>query len=160
MHPSTQRVIEAAQTLGLNIEVTVHDRSTRTAQEAADAVGCDVGQIVKSLCFTVNGQPVIALVSGRNQLDERKLAGYFAVGRKKVRRADAETVKRSTGYSIGGVAPMGHPVELPILIDEDLLHYGEVWAAAGTPFAVFPVDPNRLLAAIGGTPLNLKKERG
>jgi Cys-tRNA(Pro) deacylase len=156
-HPSTQRVIEAAQVLGLDIVIITHEQSTRTAQEAADAVGCDVGQIVKSLCFTVSEAPVMVLVSGANQLDEKKMAAYFEVGRKKVQRAAVETVKLSTGYTIGGVAPFGHAVTMPILIDEDLLQFEQVWAAAGTPFSVFAISPAQLVKAINGIPLNIKK---
>ena len=97
MHPSAQKVANTAQELGLAIEIKEFAKTTRTAQEAAEAIGCDLAQIVKSLCFTVNDAPIMALVSGSNQLDERKLAALCNVGRKKVKRATAEAVKTATG---------------------------------------------------------------
>ncbi|MDX1417043.1 MAG: YbaK/EbsC family protein [Candidatus Promineifilaceae bacterium] len=157
MHPANQKVSDAAQALGLSIEIVTFAETTRTAQEAADAIGCELDQIVKSLCFAVNGEPVMALVSGTNQLDERKLAILCGVGRKKVRRAPAEFVKDQTGFSIGGVPPFGHSQILPIYIDEDLLSFAEVWAAAGTPYSVFAIAPDRLEAASGGRVVVLKK---
>ena len=111
--PSTQRFAEAAEALGLSIDIVVFDYSTRTAEEAAAAIGCKVGQIVKSLIFTVAGEPVVALVSGSNQLDTRKLASLHSVGRKQVERADADTVRAATGYAIGGVPPFGHATAGP-----------------------------------------------
>jgi Cys-tRNA(Pro) deacylase len=158
MHPSAQKVVDAAQELGLSIEVIEFEQTTRTAAEAAAAIGCEVAQIVKSLCFSVNDRPVMALVSGANQLDERKLAGLCGVGRKKVKRADAEMVKAATGFSIGGVPPFGHPAPLPMYIDEDLTRFEIVWAAAGTHFAVFPLKAADLLRASGGVVADLKVE--
>ena len=157
LHPSAQKVAEAAKALGLTIEIVEFEQTTRSAQDAADTIGCSVGQIVKSLCFTVNGQPIMALVSGSNQLDERKLAQLQGVGRKKVKRANADAVKAATGFSIGGVPPFGHLTQLPIYVDEDLLLYGVVWAAGGTPFAVFAIAPDALVVACGGTAVDLKK---
>ena len=157
MHPSTQKVADAALELGLEIEIKEFAQTTRTAQEAADAIGCALGQIVKSLCFTVNGEPIMALVSGTNQLDERKLAALCAVGRKKVKRATAGAVKAATGFSIGGVPPFGHRTPMTIFVDEDLLQFEEVWAAAGTPFAVFAIAPGDLVDGCGGTAVSLKK---
>lgn len=132
MHPSAQKVADAAQALGLDIEIVEFAQTTRSAQEAADAIGCDVAQIVKSLCFVVNGRATICLVSGANQLDERKLAALAGVGRKQVSRAEAEMVKAATGFTIGGVPPFGHVTSLPVYIDEDLKRFEVVWAAAGT----------------------------
>ena len=157
MHPSAQKVADTARELGLNVEIVEFAQTTRTAQEAADAIGCDVAQIVKSLCFVVNGRPLITLVSGSNRLDERKLAALEGVGRKKVKRASADTVKAATGFSIGGVPPFGHASELSIYVDEDLLRFEVVWAAAGTPFAVFAVAPRELVEACDGTAVPLKK---
>ena len=157
MHPSAQKVEKAAQDLGLSIEIVEFAQTTRTAQEAAEAIGCEVAQIVKSLCFRVNDTAVIALVSGANQLDEKKLAGLCNVGRKKVKRADADFVKSQTGYSIGGVPPFGHSHPLSIFIDEDLMAFDVVWAAAGTPFAVFATPPTQLQTASQGTIADLKK---
>ena len=156
MHPSAQKVADAAQKLGLTIEIVEFDQTTRTAEEAAAAIGCEVAQIVKSLCFSVNNQPIMALVSGSNRLDERKLAGLCGVGRKKVKRARAEMVKEATGFSIGGVPPFGHLSPLPIYIDEDLTSFDIIWAAAGTPFAVFAVEPKVLVQASSGVVADLR----
>ena len=148
-HPTALRIQNVGRALGLDITVLEFNVSTRTAEEAAAAVGCSVGQIVKSLVFTVAGNPVICLVSGNNRLDERKLAAWAGVGRKQVQRADADTVRSATGYAIGGVAPFGYPQPLPMLCDEDLLGYDVVWAAAGTPNAVFEITPQALVCATG-----------
>ncbi|GJM41461.1 MAG: aminoacyl-tRNA deacylase [Ardenticatenaceae bacterium] len=158
MHPSSQKVADAAQELGLAIEIKTFEKTTRSAQEAADAIGCELAQIVKSLCFSVNGEPIMALVSGKNQLDERKLATLCGVGRKKVKRASADAVKAATGFSIGGVPPFGHLTPMTIFVDEDLQQFETVWAAAGTPFAVFAVSPGDLVDGCGGTAVNLKKD--
>lgn len=157
-HPSTQKVIDAAKGLDIDIEVVTHTEPTRTAQEAADAVGCAVDQIVKSLCFMVDGNGVMVLVAGHNRLDEKKLAAHFEVGRGKVKRASADQVKAATGYSIGGVNPFGLATEMPILVDEDLLRFDAVWTAAGTPNTVFEIATRALVIAIEGTVINIKKE--
>lgn len=154
--PAAQRVAAAATALGLSIDVVTFDHSTRTAGEAALAVGCAVGQIVKSLVFTVGGRPVITLVSGANQLDTRKLAALFGVGRKQVERADADTVRAATGYAIGGVPPFGHATATDVFIDRDLMQYAVVWAAAGTPYAVFAITPDELRQATGGREVDLR----
>jgi Cys-tRNA(Pro) deacylase len=156
MHPSAQKVADAALRLGLEIEIIEFDQTTRTAEDAAAAIGCQVGQIVKSLCFTVDDQPIMALLSGSNRLDERKLAGVMGVGRKRVRRAEADTVKAATGFTIGGVPPFGHTTALSVVLDEDLNQYDVVWAAAGTPFAVFAISPTDLLQASRGQAADLK----
>jgi Cys-tRNA(Pro) deacylase len=151
MHPSAKKVADAAQALGLDVEIVEFEQTTRTAQDAADAIGCQVAQIVKSLLFVVDGEPVMALVSGPNRLDERKLAALRGVGRKRVKRADADTAKAATGFSIGGVPPFGHQCSLPVYVDEDLTRFEVVWAAAGTPFAVFAIAPEELVTASRGT---------
>ena len=115
--------------------------STRTAEEAAAAVGANVGQIVKSLVFLADGRPILALVSGANRLDTAKLAQIAGA---KITRADADTVREATGYAIGGVPPVGLATPLPVYCDRDLLQYAEVWAAAGTPHAVFSIAPETL----------------
>jgi len=158
IHPSTQKVIDATNALDIEIEVVTHAEPTRTAQEAADAVGCAVDQIVKSLCFTVSGKPVMVLVAGHNRLDEKKLAGLFEVGRGQVKRANADTVKAATGYSIGGVNPFGLATEMPILVDEDLMRFDAVWTAAGTPNTVFEISSRALVLAIEGKVVDVKKE--
>lgn len=151
------KFIEAAEALGLNIEIITFDEATRTAVQAAEQVGCGVAQIVKSLCFMVDGAPVMALVSGGNLLDEKKLAALCQVGRKKVKRANAEQVKAATGFSIGGVAPLGHLQPMKIFFDEDLLQFDTIWAAAGHPNTVFEIEPQKLLIACGATAVDLKK---
>jgi len=158
MHPSAQKVADAARELGLDVEIVEFAQTTRTAQEAADAIGCEVAQIVKSLLFTVNGQAIMALVSGVNQLDFGKLASLCGVSRNQVKRPDADTVKAATGFSIGGVPPFGHASALPVYVDEDLTRFDVVWAAAGTPFAVFAIAPDKLVEASGGTAVDLKKD--
>lgn len=157
MHPSVQKFQTAARACGLEIEIIEFAEATRTAVQAAVAIGCDVGQIVKSLCFMVDGAPMMALVSGRNQLDEKKLAALCDVGRKKVKRATAAQVKDATGFSIGGVPPLGHTVQMRLFIDEDLCRYETIWAAAGTPHTVFAVAPGALLEVCAGTAVDLKK---
>ena len=149
MHPNAEKVAAAAQELGLDLELREFPEGTRTAEDAARAIGVEVGQIVKSLVFTLDGSLVIALVSGRNRLDEARLAAIL--GGSEVGRADATGVREATGYAIGGVPPFGHPTPLPTAIDEDLLDYDEVWAAAGTPRDVFAVAPADLVRLTGGT---------
>src|ERR1700694_663679 len=111
---------------------------TRTAVDAANAVGCEVGQIVKSLVFVAGGRPVVALVSGANRLDETRLA---AVAGEPVTKADAEVARTATGYAIGGVPPFGHATDVPVFMDRDLLGHSVVWAAAGRAGSVFGVRP-------------------
>lgn len=138
---SVARFVEALRAAGVNAEVTEFAESTRTAEEAAAAVGTTVGQIVKSLVFLAGGSPILALVSGTNRADTAKLA--VAAGGP-IRRADAEAVREATGYAIGGVPPLGHTTSLRTFLDRDLLQYPTVWAAAGTPNAVFEIAPHEL----------------
>ena len=147
MHPNVARVVDAAAAAGLAIEVVRFPDHTRTAEDAARAVGCSVAQIVKSLVFIVDGEPMVALVSGADRLDPARLAAVM--GATRVRRADADEVRAATGYAIGGVPPLGHARPLPILIDERLLAHDVVWAAAGLPDAVFRVAPSALMGAAG-----------
>lgn len=156
LHPSAQRVAAAAAALGLSIDVVTFGESTRTAEQAAAAIGCAVGQIVKSLVFTVREEPVIALMSGENMLDTRKLAAICGVGRKQVERANADTVRAATGFAIGGVPPFGYTASPAVFIDRDLTQYEVIWAAAGTPNTVFAIRPDDLLRATGGTVTYLK----
>jgi len=160
MHPSAQKVADAARALGLSVEIVEFEETTRTAQDAARTIGCQVAQIVKSLLFIVNGQPIMALISGVNRLDERKLAALRGVGRKQVERADADTAKAATGFSIGGVPPFGHTSRLPVYVDEDLTRFDVVWAAAGTPFAVFAITPEELVRASQASVADLKRTEG
>lgn len=126
---------------GIGVAVKRFPEGTRTAADAAKAVGCEVDQIVKSLVFVAGGRPVVALVSGANRLDETRLA---AVAGEPVTKADAEVARTATGYAIGGVPPFGHATEVPVFMDRDLLGHGVVWAAAGRPDSVFEISPGRL----------------
>lgn len=155
LHANVQRVIDAAAERGLEIQPRTFPDGTRTAQEAADAIGVELGQIVKSLIFGVDGEVVLAYVSGSNQLDESKLA--VAAGGAMCQRVDAEVVRSTTGFPIGGVPPFGHTTELRIFIDPDLLQFDEVWAAAGTWNDVFGIEPHRLVEASGGVVTDLKR---
>lgn len=149
MHPNTAKVIDAAAAHGLAIDVVEFPEGTRTAQDAARAIGCDQAQIVKSLVFTVEGRPVVVLVSGANRLDEAKLSA--AAGGEAVSQADADTVRAATGYPIGGVPPFGHASTVATFIDRDLSRHDVVWAAAGTPRSVFSIKPPDLVRLTGGT---------
>jgi Cys-tRNA(Pro) deacylase len=154
--PSSQRVVEAARNLSLDIEIREFPKGTRTAQDAARAIGVSVGQIVKSLVFMAQGAPVLCLVSGANKLDTARLAAASGAG--SVARATADEARAATGYAIGGVPPFGHAQELPVYCDRDLLQYEVVWAAAGAPTSVFAIEPGKLVAASGAMVADLKKE--
>lgn len=145
VHRNTRRVVAAAAGHGLEIEVTRFPAGTRTAADAAAAIGCDVAQIVKSIVLSSDDGPLIVFTSGRNRVDYGKVAEASGYGG--VRRADAEEARAATGYPIGGTAPFGHPETVLTLMDRDLLDYPEVWAAAGTPDTVFPIAPRVLLDA-------------
>ncbi|MEM9034894.1 MAG: YbaK/EbsC family protein [Actinomycetota bacterium] len=147
-HPNVQRVAAAAEQLGLAISVVEYPDGTRTAVDAAAAVGCDVAQIVKSLVFDLDGSPCLALVAGDRRLVTDRLAE--ALGGTTVARADADAVRAATGYPIGGVPPIGHATKLPVALDRSLLDHATVWAAAGTPRHVFEVEPAALFGAVGG----------
>jgi prolyl-tRNA editing enzyme YbaK/EbsC (Cys-tRNA(Pro) deacylase) len=147
---AAQRVVDAADREGLVVEVREFPEGTRTARDAAAAVGVDVGQIVKSLAFEVDGAIVIALISGKNRLDEAQLAQAAGASKASVRRANPDAVRAATGFAIGGVPPFGHENWLRIFVDEDLLGYVEVWAAAGTPRHVFSIAPDDLVRVSGG----------
>lgn len=162
LHRNVVKVIEAGRELGVDVEPRSFPQGAKTAQDAADAIGVEVGQIVKSLIFGLaTGAPgddlelVLAYVSGSNQLDEKKLAA--AAGATKCKRVDADTVRSATGFPIGGVPPFGHDTPLRIFIDPDLAEYDEVWASAGTWTDVFPIAPDRLAEASGGTLTDLKR---
>ncbi len=147
---SAAKVQRAADALGLPITVREMAASTRTAEEAAAACGVTVGQIVKSLVFTGadSGKPYLLLVAGHNRVNEKAMAARLG---EKLRRPDAEAVRAITGYAIGGIPPFGHATALATYMDADLLAYDVVWAAAGTPRAVFATAPDRLRAATQAT---------
>ena len=155
LHPNTLRVIDAAREAGLEITTRRFPEGTKTAADAAAAIGVTVGQIVKSLVFGVDNEIVMALVSGSNQLDEKKLAA--AAGGSKCSRVDADAVRAATGYPIGGVPPFGHSTQLRVFVDPDLLQYDEVWAAAGTWNDNFGVNPNDIVRVAGGVVIDLKR---
>ena len=137
----------------LRVTVKAFPDGTRTATDAARAVGCELGQIVKSLVFVAGGRPVVALVSGSNRLDEQRLGSVAGLP---VTKADAEIARSSTGYSIGGVPPFGHATDVPVFMDRDLFGYDVVWAAAGRPDSVFEISPERLRELSGATIIDLK----
>jgi prolyl-tRNA editing enzyme YbaK/EbsC (Cys-tRNA(Pro) deacylase) len=141
---SSDRLVAAAASRGLKVEVRAFPDGTRTANDAAAAIGCDIAQIVKSLVFIVDEEPVVALVGGSDRLDEQRLA-MTAGGR--VRRASADEVRDATGYAVGGVPPLGHSKELRCFADDALLTHDVVWAAAGTPTHVFASAPGELILA-------------
>jgi Cys-tRNA(Pro) deacylase len=162
LHRSAAAVRNAARDAQVDLTIHRFPEGTRTAQEAATAVGVETGQIVKSLVFAVGQsatdplrQIVLALVSGANQLDEQKLAELSS--NPKCWRVDANAVRQATGFAVGGVAPFGHPAPLPTWIDADLLQYEEVWAAAGTPEYVFPIAPSLLVMICNGTVAEIAK---
>jgi Cys-tRNA(Pro) deacylase len=154
-HPNVKRVVEAARTLGLAVVTRRFPEGTKTAQDAANAIGVAVGQIVKSLVFAVDGEIVMAYVSGANQLDEKKLAA--AAGGSKCSRVDADAVREATGFPIGGVPPFGLATQLRIFVDPDLLQYDEVWAAAGTWNDVFAINSLALQRVTNCVVVDLKR---
>jgi prolyl-tRNA editing enzyme YbaK/EbsC (Cys-tRNA(Pro) deacylase) len=157
LHANARAVAAAAAEAGLDVEIREFPEGTRTADDAASAIGVDVGQIVKSLIFTVDGEVVVALVSGPNRLDEARLASAAGRPGAPVGRADAAAVRDATGYPIGGVPPFAHARALATFVDEDLLGYEVLWAAAGTPRHVFAVRPDDLVRASGGTVATLRR---
>jgi prolyl-tRNA editing enzyme YbaK/EbsC (Cys-tRNA(Pro) deacylase) len=141
------RFTEAARRMGVEPRIRRFPDGTRTAADAARAIGCDVAQIVKSLVFMVDDRPVIAFTSGANRVDASKLAAV--AGAAVARKATPEEARAATGFAVGGTPPFGHPAPLPTYLDPDLLAFQEVWAAAGTPDSVFPLAPSELLPTAG-----------
>jgi len=157
LHRNVVRVVEAGAAIGLIVEPVRFPDGTKTAVDAANAIGCEVGQIVKSLIFAVDGELLLAYVSGANQLDETKLA--LAAGGAKCSRVDADVVRQATGFPIGGVPPFGHDTHLRVFVDPDLLGHDVVWAAAGTWHDVFALAPDQLVAASDGTVVDVARRR-
>jgi prolyl-tRNA editing enzyme YbaK/EbsC (Cys-tRNA(Pro) deacylase) len=149
------RFMSAAGALGIEPDVRLFPQGTKTAADAAAAIGCDLGQIVKSLVFSVDGRPILALTSGVNRADVGRLAAL--AGGEKVRRATPEDARSATGFAVGGTPPFGHPSPVPVFVDRDLLQYREVWAAAGTPDSVFPLTPEALVRLTNGQVVDLKE---
>jgi prolyl-tRNA editing enzyme YbaK/EbsC (Cys-tRNA(Pro) deacylase) len=147
------RAEAAARGVG-GLDIREFPEGTRTAADAARAIGCEVGQIVKSVVLMADGRPLIALTSGANWADTATIAGI--VGAAEVRKADAAEAREATGFVIGGTPPFGHPRKLRVLMDRDLLGWEEVWAAAGTPTTVFPIAPVELEGAAEAEVADLK----
>lgn len=147
-HPKVERVVGAAAAHGLTIEVRRFPEGTRTAADAANAIGCEIGQIVKSLVFVAGDEPMVVLVRGSDRVDTHRLAR--AVDAPSARRAMPEEASDATGFSIGGIPPFGHLRPLPVLVDEGLLRHEIVWAAAGLADAVFAIAPDDLVRIADG----------
>ena len=141
------RFIGEAEASGLDIEIQRYPDGTRTAADAAAAVGCKIDQIVKSLVFMADVRPILILCSGARRVDEEKLAEYIGT---EIRIAGASEVRAATGYAIGGTPPLGHTVPLKTVVDPHLMEFEEIWAAAGTPDSVFPIQPKELVKATSG----------
>ena len=142
-----ESVIQNARALGLDVEVQRLESSTRTVSDAARAIGCEDGEIAKSIVFVADGDPIVCIASGAHRIDTGKLADALDVA--EIRQASAEEVRAATGYAIGGVPPFGHG--LPVVFDEALLGHSRVWAAAGDPHSLFRADPQALATCIGAT---------
>jgi prolyl-tRNA editing enzyme YbaK/EbsC (Cys-tRNA(Pro) deacylase) len=143
LSPSAQKIQNLLNSLGYDYTVIEHAESTRTAQEAAERAGCELGQIVKSLIFKGkdSGKPIIVLTSGANRVDEKRIREYAGEG---IGKADADFVRAVTGFAIGGVPPVGHLQKIETYMDEDFMQYETVWAAAGTPKAIFELKTSDL----------------
>ncbi|MFN0148138.1 MAG: YbaK/EbsC family protein [Dehalococcoidia bacterium] len=145
-----ERVQQALAELGLVSEVVTFDASTRTASEAAAAVGCELGQIVKSLFFVAEGRPTLVLVAGDRQADTARIAELLGVSRKRLKMGSPEEVLELTGFAVGGVAPVGTVTPCDIVVDDSLQRFEKVWAAAGAGNAVFAAGPGALVEKVGG----------
>jgi prolyl-tRNA editing enzyme YbaK/EbsC (Cys-tRNA(Pro) deacylase) len=156
MSKAVDRFRERSRALAFDPEVIEFPQGTKTAVDAARAIGCEVGQIVKSLVFVAGSEPFIALTSGPNRADAARLSALME-GRP-VRRADPEEARAATGFAIGGTPPFGHPRRLKVLCDRDLLRFDVVWAAAGTPQSVFPITPDELVRISGAEPADLRED--
>jgi prolyl-tRNA editing enzyme YbaK/EbsC (Cys-tRNA(Pro) deacylase) len=155
LSPSAQKVQDALTSRGFDYTVVEHAGSTRTAQEAADRAGCELGQIVKSLIFKGkdSGKPILVLTSGANRVDEKRIKEYAGEA---ITRPDADFVRAVTGFAIGGVPPIGHLQKMETYIDEDFMQYQTIWAAAGTPNAIFELRTNDLQKMTDGSVVRVK----
>jgi prolyl-tRNA editing enzyme YbaK/EbsC (Cys-tRNA(Pro) deacylase) len=155
LSPSAQKVQDTLSLLGFDYIVVEHAGSTRTAQEAADRAGCELGQIVKSLIFKgrASGKPILVLTSGANRVDEKRINEYAGEA---ITRPDADFVRAVTGFAIGGVPPIGHSQQMETYIDEDFLQYETIWAAAGTPNAIFELKTGDLQTMTDGRVVRVK----
>ena len=152
---TAQKIQDALRALGYEYTVIEHAESTRTAQEAAERAGCELGQIVKSLIFRgkTSGKPILVLTSGANRVDEKRIAEYAG---EPIGRADADFVRAATGFAIGGVPPIGHAQKMETYLDEDFLQYPTIWAAAGTPNAIFELRTEDLQKMTDGNVARVK----
>jgi prolyl-tRNA editing enzyme YbaK/EbsC (Cys-tRNA(Pro) deacylase) len=155
LSPSAQKIQDLLNKLGYSYTVIEHTESTRTAQEAAERAGCELGQIVKSMIFKgkESGKPILVLTSGANRVDEKRISGYVG---ESIGRADADFVRAATGFAIGGVPPIGHSQKMETYIDEDFLGYQTIWSAAGTPNAIFELKTEDLQAMTDGKVVQVK----
>ena len=155
LSPSAQKIQDLLNSLGYSYTVIEHAESTRTAQEAADRAGCELGQIVKSLIFMgkESKKPILVLTSGANRVDEKLISQYAG---ESIGRADANFVRDVTGFAIGGVPPIGHAQKMETYLDEDFLQYQTIWAAAGTPNAIFELKTDDLQKMTGGKVVKIK----
>ncbi|GAB4519657.1 MAG: YbaK/EbsC family protein [Anaerolineae bacterium] len=152
-------VQKALDALGFDIQLTFFDDSTATSQMAADAIGCELGQIAKSLAFIIDGRPILVIASGDRRVDEKKLAAMFEVSRKRVRTAKPEECIEIYGYAPGGVPPLGHSTpDLAIYLDDSLQRYEQLYAAGGAHNAIFPITREQLQQATGGNFVDVKRE--
>ena len=155
LSPSAQKIQDLLISLGFNYTVIEHAESTRTAQEAADQAGCELGQIVKSLIFKGkdSGKPILILASGPNRVNEKRIAEYAG---EPIVKPDADFVRAVTGFAIGGVPPIGHAQKMETYLDEDFLKYTTIWAAAGTPNAIFELKTEDLQKMTAGKLVSIK----
>ncbi len=155
LKPSAAKVQQTVLDLGFDFTIVEFDQTTRTSADAAEAIGCTVGQIAKTLVFMTaqSRLPVLIIASGVNRVKEKMIAGYLG---EKIKKADADFVREKTGFAIGGIPPVGHSEPINTFIDQDLFKYSEIWAAAGTPNAVFRLNPDDLLKMTGGKVVPIK----
>lgn len=155
MKPAAERIQQILNELGIDSEIVEFSESTRTSAEAARAIGTTVAQICKSILFSAGGEPVMVIASGANRIDTGKVEKEVG---QPLGKARADFVREKTGYAIGGVPPVGHARPFPILIDRDLLQFDRVYAAGGTPNAIFPITPAELLRVTGGRVVDCREE--
>ena len=155
LSPTAQKVQDLITSGGFNCKVIEFQESTRTAQEAADRAGCTLGQITKSLIFKgrTTGKPILVLTSGANRVDEKRISAYAG---EPIGRADVDFVRAVTGFAIGGVPPLGHAQKMETYLDQDLVHFKTIWAAAGTPNAIFELTPDDLQKMSGASVVEVK----
>ena len=158
MTRTPEDVQKALDSFEVKTEIVRFEETTRTAQDAADAIGTELGSIIKSLCFSVDGDPVLILTAGDRKVDNRKVAEIYGVGRKRVKIADAETTLSVTGYAPGGVPPVGHETEIAVLIDESLSRFETVYGAGGSDNSIFPIGYSRLVEITGGQVADVVKD--